>query len=219
MQFCRIGMALHGSRLCKIQNCSASENQEDGLLLSKSNNCTLLGNAAKTNDRGIYLAGSNYCYLQANNVSGNKVDGLSLQQLVYAIVQNNTALRNGQGIYVQSSRNLSLTGNILGENSRYGLRMSSSKDCSITENNIYDNRMAGANLVDCARSLLYHNVFTDNGIQNAADNGQNQWDGGPKVGGNYWSDHQVYGNPADMPRQIPGGGVDRYPFQDPWGWL
>ena len=117
--------------------------------LIKSYNCTLLGNAAKTNDRGIYLAGSNSCYLQANNVSENKADGLSLQQLVYAIVQNNTALRNGQGIYVQSSRNLSLTGNILGENSRFGLRMSSSKDCNISENNIYDNRMAGANLVDC----------------------------------------------------------------------
>jgi parallel beta-helix repeat protein len=219
IQFCRIGMALHGSRLCKIQNCSASENQEDGLHLSKSYNCTLQGNAAKTNDRGIYLAGSNSCYLQANNVSDNKADGLSLQQLVYASIQNNTALRNGQGIYVQSSRNLSLTGNILGENSRFGLRMSSSKDCNISENNIYDNQMAGANLVDCVRSLLYHNVFVDNGIQNAADNGQNQWDGGPKVGGNYWSDHPVYGNPADMPRQIPGGGVDRYPFQDPWGWL
>jgi len=219
MQFCQIGMALHGSRLCRIQNCFANDNQEAGLELIKSYNCTLLGNAAKTNDRGIYLAGSNSCYLQANNVSENKVDGFSLQQLVYAIVLNNTALRNGQGIYVQSSRNLSITGNILGENSRFGLRMSSSMHCNISENNIYDNRMAGANLVDCAGSLLYHNVFANNGIQNAADNGQNQWDGGPKAGGNYWSDHPVIGNPADQPRQIPGGGVDRYPFQDPWGWL
>lgn len=219
MQFCRIGMALHGSRLCRIRNCSASENQEDGLQLIKSYNCTILENAASYNDRGIYLAGSNFCYLQANNVSENRVDGLSLQQLVHAIVRNNTAQRNGQGIYVQSSRNLSLAGNILGENSRFGLRMSSSRDCNITENNIYDNRLAGANLVDCAGSLLYHNVFANNGIQNAADNGQNQWDGGLKAGGNYWSDHPVYGNPADIPRQIPGGGVDRYPFQDPRGWL
>ena len=219
MQFCRIGMALHGSRLCRIQNCSANENQEAGLELIKSHNCTLMGNEAKTNDRGIYLTGSNSCYLLANNVSENKVDGFSLQQLVYANFQNNTALRNGQGIYIQSSRQLRLTGNILGENSRFGLRMSSSKDCNITGNNIYDNRLAGANLVDCAGSLLYHNVFANNGIQNAADNGQNQWDGGPKTGGNYWSDHPVNDNPADIPRQIPGGGVDRYPFQDPWGWL
>lgn len=219
MQFCKTGLSLHGSRQCRIQNCSAHENQEGGIELIKSHNCTLLGNAARSNDQGIYLAGSDYCYLQENNVSENRIDGLSLQQLVYATVRNNIALRNGQGVYVQSSRNATLSGNILGKNSRFGLRMSSSKYCSITENNIYDNQLAGVNLVDCVGSLLYHNVFADNGIQNAADNGQNQWDAGPVSGGNYWGDHPVNGNPSQQPRQIPGGGVDRYPFQDPWGWL
>jgi parallel beta-helix repeat protein len=218
IQFCQSGIALHESRLCRIQNCSTSKNQGEGVLLSKSHNCSLIGNAAFSNDRGISLTGSNSCFLQANNASENKLDGISLQQLSNVNVQNNIALRNGQGIYVQSSRLLNLSGNILGENNRFGLRMSSSKDCNISENNIYDNRIVGANLVDCARLLLYHNVFEKNGIQNAADNGQNQWDGGPRAGGNYWSDHSVYGNPADVPRQIPGGGVDHYPFQDSWGW-
>ncbi len=219
MQSCKIGIALHGSRQCRIQNCSANENQEDGLQLIKSHNCTLMGNAANSNGRGISLTGSNSCYLRANNASENKFEGFSLQQLAYADIQKNIALRNGQGIYVQSSRNLLLTGNILGKNSRFGLRMSNSKGGNISENNIYDNQVVGANLVDCMEFLLYHNVFAKNGIQNAADNGKNQWDGGPAAGGNYWSDHPVYGNPADVPRQIPGGGIDRYPFQDPWGWL
>ncbi|MHB8120187.1 MAG: right-handed parallel beta-helix repeat-containing protein [Methanothrix sp.] len=219
IQSCQSGIALHGSLLCRIQNCSTSKNQEDGVLLSKSHNCSLIGNAAFSNDRGISLTGSNSCFLQANNASANKIDGISLQQLLDADVQSNIALRNGQGIFVLSSRQLNLTGNILGENSRFGLRMSSSKDSNITENNIYDNQIAGANLVDCIGNLLYHNIFAKNGFQNAADNGQNQWDGGPSAGGNYWSDHQVLGNPGDVPRQIPGGGVDRYPFQDPRGWL
>ena len=188
------------------------------MLLSKSQNCSLIGNAAFSNDRGISLTGSNSCFLQANNASANKIDGISLQQLLDADVQRNIALRNGQGIFVLSSRRLNLTGNILGENSRFGLRMSSSKDSNITENNIYDNQIAGANLVDCIGNLLYHNIFAKNGFQNAADNGQNRWDAGPGIGGNYWSDHEVLGNPGDVPRQIPGGGVDRYPFQDPRGW-
>ncbi len=196
IQSCQSGIALHGSRLCRIQNCSTSKNQEDGVLLSKSHNCSLIGNAAFSNDRGISLTGSNSCFLQANNASANKIDGISLQQLLDADVQSNIALRNGQGIYVQSSRRLNLTGNILGENSRFGLRMSSSKDSNITENNIYDNQIAGANLVDCIGNLLYHNIFAKNGFQNAADNGQNQWDGGPSAGGNYWSDHEVLGNPG-----------------------
>jgi len=219
IRFCQSGIALHESRLCSIQNCSANDNQDDGVLLSKSHNCTLIGNAAFSNDRGISLTGSNSCRLLANNASENKLDGFSLQQLFYADVRNNTALRNGQGIYIQSSRLLNLTGNILGENSRFGLRMSNSKDCNITENNIYDNQIAGANLVDCVGNLLYYNIFAKNGMQNAADNGQNQWDGGPAAGGNYWSDHMIFGNPGNVAHQITGGGIDRYPFQDPWGWL
>jgi len=219
MQSCQNGMALHGSRQCRIQNCLFEDSQEHGLQLIKSHNCTLQGNAVQFNDQGIYLTGSNYCSLLENNVSDNRQDGFSLLQLVYATIRNNTALRNGQGIYIQSSRNISIAGNTLGKNSRFGLRMSSSKDCNISLNNINDNHLAGANLVDCTGSLLYHNVFADNGIQNAADNGKNQWDAGQKAGGNFWSDHPVFGNPSQEPRQISGGGVDRYPFQDPWGWL
>jgi parallel beta-helix repeat protein len=218
MQSCQIGMALHGSRQCRIQNCSAEENQEYGFQIIKSHNCTLQGNTIRSNDQGIYLTGSNYCSLQENNISMNREDGVTLQQLVYATIRNNTVLRNSQGFFVQSSSNISLAGNNLGENSRFGLRMSSCKDFSISENNIYDNQLAGANLVDCKGSLLYHNVFANNGIQNAADNGNNQWDAGPEDGGNYWSDHTVFGNPSQEPRQVAGGNVDRYPFQDPWGW-
>ena len=219
MQSCEVGTALHATRQGRIQNCSFEDNQEHGIQLIKSHNCTLQGNAVQFNDQGVYLAGSNYCSLHENNVSDNQEEGFSLLQLVYATILNNTALRNSHGIYIQSSRNISLAGNMLGENSRFGLRMSSSNDCNISENRIYDNQLAGANLVDCTGSLLYHNVFSDNGIQNAADNGKNQWDAGPKAGGNYWNDHMVFGNPSQEPRQIAGGGVDRYPFQDPWGWL
>ena len=215
---CQRGIALHGSRLCRIQNCSTGKNQEDGVQLSKSHNCSLIGNAAFSNDRGISLTGSNSCLLQANNASRNKMDGISLQQLSNVDVQSNIALRNGQGIYIQSSRRLCVRGNIMGENSRFGLRMSGTKDSNITENNIYDNQIAGANLVDCFGNRLYHNIFAKNGIQNAVDNGQNQWDAGLGTGGNFWSDHEVLGNPGDEPRQIPGSGVDRYPFQDLGGW-
>jgi hypothetical protein len=72
--------------------------------------------------------------------------------------------------------------------------------------------------VDCTDNILYHNILADNRIQNAADNGQNHWDNGPSSGGNYWDDHKVSGNPSNVPRQIPGDGQDRYPFQDPGGW-
>ncbi|MDD3973330.1 MAG: NosD domain-containing protein, partial [Methanothrix soehngenii] len=103
-------------------------------------------------------------------------------------------------------------------NSRYGLRMSTSTSCNITGNEICSNQIAGINLVDCTDNFLYHNIIRDNLIQNAADNGNNHWDAGAEVGGNYWSDHAVVGDPGSVPRTIPAQGQDLYPFQHPGGW-
>jgi parallel beta-helix repeat protein len=218
VESCKSGISLKRSLLCIVQNCSAKKNMEEGILLTTSHECRLLFNEAFSNDRGISLSGSNTCVLDGNNARRNKREGITLEQLSIADVLNNTAQGNGQGIYVQSAKELKIKGNNLFMNSRYGLRMSNSFGCNITENNLSDNQIAGANLVDCTDNLLYHNIFANNLIQNVADNGKNQWDAGPTIGGNYWSDFAVLGNPGNVPRQIPGKGVDRYPFQDPGGW-
>jgi parallel beta-helix repeat protein len=213
------GISLMGSRLCTIQNCSALGNREEGMLLSSSHKCSLLDNSASSNDKGIQLTGSNSCTLQGNNASRNQADGISLQQITGGDVLDNTAQENGQGIFTQSAKKLTIKGNRLHKNSRYGLRMSNSLSCNVTDNSLMNNRIAGANLVDCSSNILYHNIFENNAIQNAADNGNNLWDGGPILGGNFWSDHAVTGNPSHEPHQIPASGTDHYPFQDPRGWL
>lgn len=214
---CQWGISLQDSRLCRIQNCSAADIRTDGILLRKSQEISLLESSARFCQRGISLAGSNSCSLMDNNASENEMDGISLQQLTAAHLQGNLARHNGQGIFAQSCRDLYLEKNLLEENSRFGLRMSGCQGGKITENSISGNSISGANLVDCKENVLYHNLFQDNG-QNAADNGANQWDGGEAVGGNYWSDHPVVGNPSQEARQIAGKGIDRYPFADPWGW-
>ena len=214
---CQGGISLHGCRLCRIQNCSAAESREEGIFLSNSHDCSLLANTATFCQRGISLAASNSCVLQDNNASENEMDGISFQQLSSAHVTGNAARHNGQGIFALSCRLLYLEKNLLQDSSRFGLRMSGCQGCSILENSITGNSVSGANLVDCTGNKIYHNLFQDNG-QNAADNGANQWDGGEEAGGNYWSDHQVEGNPSQEACRIPGGGVDRYPFADPWGW-
>jgi parallel beta-helix repeat protein len=218
VEFCKSGISLHRSSLCIVQNCSTNKNKEEGILLTLSHKCRLLFNEAFSNDRGISLSGSNACVLDGNNASRNKRDGITLEQLSIADVLNNTAKSNGQGIYVQSAKELELKTNILSMNSRYGLRMSNSVGCNVTENSLSNNQIAGVNLVDCTNNLLYHNIFANNVVQNVADNGNNHWDAGPKIGGNYWSDFAVFGNPGNVSRQIPGNGVDQYPFQDPGGW-
>jgi parallel beta-helix repeat protein len=177
-----------------------------------------VGNQAASNDRGIALTGSNACALESNFAISNQKDGISIEQLSDAEVKGNNATNNGQGIFVQSSKRSKISGNVLCNNSRYGLRMSTSTSCNITGNEICSNQIAGINLVDCTDNFLYHNIIRDNLIQNAADNGNNHWDAGAEVGGNYWSDHAVVGDPGSVPRTIPAQGQDLYPFQHPGGW-
>jgi len=212
------GISLQASKLCTLLDCTARQNEDAGIQLISSHKCILQGNDASSNNNGISLSGSNSCILENNTAGGNKDNGISLQQLTVADVQSNTARGNGQGLFVQSSKKLTISRNNLSENRLYGLRMSSSGDCNVTDNSFMNNEIAGVNLVDCRGCFLYHNNLADNSIQNAADNGANQWDAGPKFGGNYWGDHAVAGNPGSVPRTIPAKGVDRYPFQDPWGW-
>jgi len=119
---------------------------------------------------------------------------------------------------VQSSQKILLEDNNLSQNRRYGLRMSLSSECKIIEDIFQRNEICGVSLADCGGNLLYHNILANNGFQNAVDNGNNQWDPGPKLGGNYCSDAQVLGNPGSSAKQIQNKGIDRYPFQDPAGW-
>jgi parallel beta-helix repeat protein len=212
------GISLHSSRLCRVQDCRAARNAKEGLLLSLSHRCSLVGNQAFSNDRGIALTGSNACTLDSNFAISNQKDGISIEQLSDAEVKGNNATNNSQGIFVQSSKSSRISGSILCNNSRYGLRMSTSTSCNITGNEICSNQIAGINLVDCTDNFLYHNIIRDNLIQNAADNGNNHWDAGAEIGGNYWSDHAVVGDPGSLPRPIPAQGQDRYPFQHPGGW-
>jgi hypothetical protein len=67
---------------------------------------------------------------------------------------------------------------------------------------------------------IYHNNFLGNKVQAEDSRGSNSWDMGNVTGGNYWSDHKVRGNPSAGPLKIiKGTTADRYPFQDPSGWM
>jgi len=216
------GISLLESSSCQIIRSDFFDNLNEGVRLMKSSKCILSENRVRENQWGIRLSSSEGNLLIKNDAKQNRDAGISLNQLTGATVTANTAHMNGDGIFLQAAEAVNLDGNNLSHNSRYGLRMSYTTNCKVTGCEFSGNGVAGASLVDCNGNTLYHNCFNDNGNrmlpQNAIDNGKNLWDGGPTVGGNYWSDHSVIGNPGPVPKKIASTGVDRYPFQDSMGW-
>jgi parallel beta-helix repeat protein len=215
---CQEGLSLINSRLCQAVGCTMERNQKSGISLTTSHMASLAGNTLCYNDVGLSLIGSNACILEGNNASFNKQSGLELEQLSGAEMTQNKAYYNGQGLFLQSSKRVTIKGNDLSFNTLHGLRMSASSGCNVTENIFKGNEASGINMVDCQENWIYHNTLRNNSYDNALDNGKNHWDAGPKVGGNYWSDHDVSGNPGRDPRKIMTSGQDRYPFQCPGGW-
>ncbi|MHC1594350.1 MAG: right-handed parallel beta-helix repeat-containing protein [Methanotrichaceae archaeon] len=218
----RVGISILDSASCMIRGSRASGNDETGIRLIGSDRCILNGNRVTLNDDGMTLSGSYNCYVLKNNVSSNEGSGIELVHLSGGTVNGNLVLKNKAGIFLQSVQRVHLEGNNLSLNDGYGLRMSYSGDCKVLENELFRNGIGGASLIDCSGNSVYHNSFVDNGNlmlpQNAADNGENSWYRDLPVGGNFWSDHRVVGNPGTVPKEIPSRGTDRYPFQDPGGW-
>lgn len=221
MRNCSIGMYLLDCLSCQVIDCDAWANQDAGFRLTKSHRIEIRSNKASRNERGIALSGCNGCTVDGNNASFNRGVGISLEQLAVARLSDNLARENREGIFLQSAERVEVEGNELRSNERQGLRMSLSKGCNVTENMLIQNGLVGIGLTDCQGCVLIHNVLLRNGgplSGNAVDNGMNQWDLGPEIGGNYWSDSSVTGNPSSQPKTIPSKGKDCYPFQDPWGW-
>jgi parallel beta-helix repeat protein len=217
-----VGISLLNSSGCMILSSTVTGNEEEGMRLIRSSKCVLNQNRASENRRGISASGSEGATVIRNDLSSNQEAGIALDHLSMATVSGNAAIGNGDGIFLQSVSGAKIEGNNLSENSRYGLRMSHSRDGKVAGNSFVQNGLGGASLIDCTDCVVYHNNFIENGNsmlpQNAVDNGDNAWDAGPELGGNYWSDHAVEGNPGSSPKKVPAEGMDRYPFGDPDGW-
>ena len=196
------GIVLSSSSNCNLKNNTANLNYYfTGISLSSSSNCNLENNIANSNDGGIHLAFSSNCNLENNIANSNHDDGILLFSSSNCNITTNTAHSNGRGIYLKST----------------------SINNNITENNISNNREYGMYLDYSGNNEIYHNNFINNDKQAYDHHGFNEWDKGPLVGGNYWSDHVCHGNPSNGTEPYRGidtdaGAVDNYPFEDPDGW-
>lgn len=106
-------------------------------------------------------------------------------------------------------------------NNRFGIDLYEGNNNIIRGNTIEDNKW-GVSVADSSGNLFYHNNFINNEQHTLViGTPSNMWDNGYPSGGNYWSGHICTGNPSDgsQPYEIKENNVDRYPFQDPNGWL
>ena len=205
-----LGIFFWNTTHSKIQNVTASKNQ-DGIMLSSSSNNMLSGNNASNNGLGLYLSSS----------SNNMLIG-------------NDASNNFDGIYLDSSsNNNTLSGNNANSNNYPGIYLGSSSNNTLIGNDA-SNNLHGIYLDSSSNNKIYHNNIINNTNQAQDNTNTNSWDNGYPSGGNYWSNYTGVDLKSGPVQNIPGsdgigdtpysisggsGAQDRYPFITKSGWV
>jgi parallel beta-helix repeat protein len=190
------------SEFNEISNNIINSSNRKGIYLGeKSNNTKIINNSINSNKGcGIYLHASNYCDITNNSINSNQKEGIYLYQSSNNNLTNNEMNSNKDGTYLteESGKN-QITNNSIKDN-EYGIYLSSGS----------------------SHNKIYHNNFINNTAQAEEHKSINRFDNGPKIGGNYWSDHECEGNPSNgtQPYLIPiQNNHDKYPFENENGWL
>lgn len=142
--FTATGSAISGFYLYKTSNSRLLENKSienrNGIFLYSSDNNSLIGNEAKSNDQtGIYLEASHGNIIEKNEADSNREKGIFLISANSNKVTGNSAnLNDWNGITLWSSNNNTVKGNKVYRNT-YGIIMSNSTGNDVAENPTWTN--------------------------------------------------------------------------------
>ncbi len=203
------------------------QNNYLGIFCSIQSFTEITGNTISHNFKdGMRFYGGSLNEISDNNISGNAGSGIAIAGYSNTILRNKLE-NNLRGIGLGSTYSV-LSGNTIESNLESGIYLAGSEN-TISSNNLSNNKWGiyiTPQLAASHANNIYHNNF--NNIFNAFDNSSaivENWDNGPKAGGNYWSDYTSrYPNATEIdnsgigntPYLIWADNIDNYPLVAPY---
>ena len=182
---------------------------------------TLQRSGTGTSDAGIQIK-SDYNTIK-DNIFYLNANGIYTSYSEYNRFEDNIFDSNTKyGMYLYTSSNFAETIENIFIDNYCGLRIKGSSHNNVTQNIFQENDQGVYFCCGARTNTVYHNTFLNNSIWNADDQvSGNNWDKGPTVGGNYWSDYigvDADGDGfGDTPYNITKSGDkrDNYPLIEP----
>jgi parallel beta-helix repeat protein len=182
---------------------------------------------------GLWLDSSDDNIVSNNKMENNDLDGLWIDNSKYNTVENNLITSNTEnGMVIKDSVQNTVSDNIISFNNNNGMSiLYPSNDNNIIKNTIRSNNENGI-FINASSNNIYHNCFIHN-LENANDEGGNNWDNGYPSGGNYWTDYMGSDDFHGINQDLPGHdrigdiayeipcehGTDYYPLINQDSWL
>lgn len=202
------GIRIEESHNCEVRSNTVSSSAKNGLVLLKSLECTVFNNTVSSNlESGIavYYEAS-YSEFLNNTSRNNTLNGFYLYAADLCSYSNNSVSGNGEdGFFLYLSDRNNITQNRIDSNTEEGIDLISNNN-RISGNIVTNNTNYGIKVRAGYDNILCYNALYANG-QNSVDNGtENIWDDNVSLG-NFWD------NLACTEYYIPGtaNSVDRYP--------
>jgi parallel beta-helix repeat protein len=199
------------------------------IILANSSNVRVENQEISYSSVGIELGFSSNNNIINNNVSFCKSFGIYLVDSDWNNVTENRVISNDWGIVIDHSKRNNITYNNASSNNIYGIDIYYASENNVFYNNVSDNGIGINILSDFSKdNLVYYNNILGNGNQ-ANDDGNNYWDNGFPLGGNYWEDYNgmdLNTTPkqdvppsdglGDSPYAIDFDSRDNYPLMGPY---
>ncbi len=211
-----IGIEMNGGKNSLISGNTITGVDGGMAIYDSSGFSTISNNIISTvGETGIYLENSSNITVTRNTCVGNWV-GISLNSMADAILTHNNCSENDLGIELTNTlNNITLTNNILIQNTDTGIAATTTDNSLITNNLFLENINYAIRLYsDSDNNIIHHNAFVNNnagGTSQANDDGSNNvWYDDTVDEGNYWYNGTV----ATSPYSIDGlaSSVDEFPL-------
>ena len=186
-------LALVNCSNISAEDLELSDNQ-CGLLLAYTDNCTISRAKAAHNEYGLYMVCSNRNVITqsefnnnswgtvtisvsnntfaSNTISGNKNDGIRLSHSYPLLskyseqnkIASNNISANGNGVYLEASQTNTVNGNMVNSNLQDGIVLDESTQNTVSGNTVWNNSR-GVRIYTSSSNILYNNNFINNTVQ------------------------------------------------------
>lgn len=177
------GIGIWNSQRITVTNCNVQAGGWGGIVLTRSDYCTVTGNTSYNNvytidnptngGHGIALEGARWCTVAGNTCYNNNVYGIHLEvdpqtsarDVLDCTITGNACYGNIQGIFLGRARLITISANTVTTNTQSGIELSANANNCVVQGNVSNANAEIGVWVKASNSQVVGNLTRDNGAQ------------------------------------------------------